>query len=153
MTRNEAVIDAPIEVVWAVLGDARRYDRFVVGARRIRRFDPDWPAEGSRLHHSIGVPHVLKDSTVVVAADPPRSLRLHAGLRPAGVAEIEFTLSPDGDDRCRVVVDEHPVAGPMAWLWNPAFAGGLWLRNEEMLRRLGRLAEQRARTMATAGPR
>jgi uncharacterized protein YndB with AHSA1/START domain len=43
MSRNQIPIAAPPEAVFEVLDDAEAYPRWVVGARRMRRVDPDWP--------------------------------------------------------------------------------------------------------------
>lgn len=54
------------EQVWAVLADGWAFPSWVVGASRMRAVEPDWPAVGSKLHHSIGTwPAVLDDETQV----------------------------------------------------------------------------------------
>jgi hypothetical protein len=49
----------------------------VVGASRIREVEPDWPAKGSRIHHSFGVwPLVIDDDTEVLRSEPEHELLL-----------------------------------------------------------------------------
>lgn len=141
---NRAVLGAPAEAVFAVLADAQCYDRFVVGTKRIRMSDTAWPAEGTELHHTIGAgPFVLRDSTRVVEVRPPERLVLRAGMRPVGVSVVVFDLRPvDGGTEVRV--EERPVEGPEAAVWNPLFDALLWLRNVLMLHRLDRLVQQRS---------
>lgn len=75
MARNRTVVDAPVEAVFAVLADPRTYDDFVVGTKRIRRFEPTWPELGSALQHTLGVgPFVLRDATSVEEVDGERRL-------------------------------------------------------------------------------
>lgn len=145
MARNEITVDAPAETVYAVLADPRRYADFVVGSRRVRRFDPRWPEPGTAIHHSLGFePLVLRDSTVSLEDDPPRRLVVEARMRPLAITPTAFDLAPDGAGT-RVVAEEHPTSGLLSWAWNPALDGVLRLRNAVMLRRLKRLAEDRER--------
>ena len=59
---------ATTEQVWSVLADGWSYAMWVVGASRIRAVDTNWPAPGSRIHHSVGVwPVVLSDHTESVS--------------------------------------------------------------------------------------
>ncbi len=148
MAREQVLVDAPAETVFAVLSDPRPYAFFVVGTKRIRRFDPGWPAHGAALHHTVGVgPFVLRDATRAVEVDPPRRLLLHAGLRPLGTTQITFTLVSVGE-RTEVVMEEWPIDGPVARMWNRALDRLLGLRNRELLRRLQRLAERREQRRA-----
>jgi uncharacterized protein YndB with AHSA1/START domain len=147
MARNETTIDLPVEAVWAVLADADTYDDFVVGTKRIRGHDANWPDPGSALHHTVGVgPLAIKDRSRVVECEPPRLLRLIAGVRPVGEAEVVFTLEPLGPASTRVVIEEHPVKGPMKTVWNPVLDKLTNGRNAELLRRLSNVVEERART-------
>lgn len=150
MSRNETVAAVPLEVMWAVLADPRQYGRFVVGTKRVRRFDPGWPEAGAAVHHSIGLgPLHLRDATHVVDVRPTTHLRLHAGLGPLGVSEIVLTLEAVSADRTRLVIEEHGVHGTLRTLWNPALDRLMWLRNVELVRRFRRIAEQRGATIRT----
>jgi uncharacterized protein YndB with AHSA1/START domain len=55
MPENEVGIDAACERVFAVLADGPRYHEWVMGAADVRAADEEWPAPGSRIHHSTGV--------------------------------------------------------------------------------------------------
>lgn len=153
MARNRKIVDAPVDVVFAVLSDPRTYGRFVVGSKRIRRFDPTWPEPGSVFHHTLGLgPLVLRDVTAVVDVEAPHRLVLRAQMRPFAVNAVVFSLRPR-DHRTEVEVEEQAVEGPAAALWNPLLDRLMWLRNHLMLRRLKKLAERRlARRSEAAAP-
>lgn len=145
MTENTVLIDASPDDVWAVLADGWLYPLWVVGACRIRDVDPSWPAEGSRIHHSVGIwPGLIDDHTAVLAVEPGTALRLRARAWPIGEAEVILTLTPAHDDQTEVTILEEPAAGPgrlvPAMIKNP----GLKWRNTETLRRLALLVEGRA---------
>lgn len=151
MATNRTVIPVPVETVFAVLSDPRTYDEFVVGTKRIRRFEPTWPEKGSEFHHTLGIgPFILRDVSRVEEVDEPLRLVLRAQMRPLAVNRVAFALRPTGDGRTEVEVDEHAIEGPAAVLWNPVLDGLMWVRNEEMLRRLTRVAERRLAQQAKA---
>src|SRR5690606_10127947 len=88
------------------------------------------------------------DRTVVVDDDLPYRLRVEAGLGPLGSAEVEFTLTPDGDGT-RVAMRGGGRSGLVPRIWSgPPDAGGR-ARNRGALGRLGELsrARHRARTV------
>ena len=144
VARNTAMVVAPPDAVFSVLSDPPRYASFVVGTKRIRRFEPLWPAVGSVLHHTLGVgPFLLPDLTRVVEVEEGQRLVLRAQMRPFAVNRVAFGLRPL-EGGTEVEVEEHAVEGPAAALWNPVFDRIMWLRNEEMLRWLKTLAERRA---------
>lgn len=143
MARNQAMVNAPMETVFAVLSDPRTYGDFVVGSKRVRRFDPKWPEPESVFHHTLGIgPFVLRDITQVVEVGDKQRLVLRAQMRPFSVNKVSFSLRPHADGT-EVEVEEFATEGPAAAVWNPVLDGLMWLRNEEMLRRLKRLAERR----------
>ncbi|MDQ4071056.1 MAG: SRPBCC family protein [Actinomycetota bacterium] len=143
MACNRTVIDAPARTVFAVLSDPRTYDEFVVGTKRIRRFEPPWPEVGSVFHHTLGVgPLILRDLTCVAEVEDGHRLVLRAQMRPFAVNKVSFGLRPDGE-RTEVEVEEYAIEGPVAAVWNPVLDGLMWLRNQEMLRRLKKVAERR----------
>ncbi len=149
MARNRTVVDARPETVFAVLADPRRYGYFVVGTKKIRRFDPRWPEPGSSFHHSLGVGlSVIRDATLVVEIDEPRMLVLLAKMRPLAENETIFRVSPQSKGTL-VEVEERAVAGPAAAkIIAPLFDGLLWLRNQELVRRLRKAVERRERYRA-----
>src|SRR3954453_16057462 len=114
-----AAIDSPLTVerdiaatrqqVWDVIADGWTYSQWVVGNSRMRAVDPDWPAPGSTIEHSIGVwPLVIDDQTVSENADPLKELVLRAKGRPLGAAQITLRLFDIGDG-CRIEMAEIPV--------------------------------------------
>lgn len=153
MARNRRMVRAPVGAVFAVLSDPRAYDSFVVGTKRIRRFDPRWPALDSAFHHTLGVgPLVLRDLTRVTEMSEPGRLVLRAQMRPFAVNRVAFSLRPQ-DGGTEIEVEEHAIEGPAAAVWNPVLDAVLWMRNQAMLRRLGKVAERRLARQSKAGRR
>ena len=143
MAENSTTIAATPEQVFEVLLDAWSYKDWVVGADDIRGVDTDWPAPGSRFHHTVGVgPAKADDTTVVVEVDPPRRLVLEASAGPAGVAHVEFLVTATADG-AEVTIEEHPIDGPAEAIPTPVTDAGLKLRNAETLRRLRKIVEAR----------
>ena len=141
MAHNEIHVDAPPEAVFAVLADPRSFARWVVGSRRIRSADPDWPAPGTTFDHAVGVgPLTISDSTSVRSADPPHRLELLVRARPFTQAVVTLTLRPEAGGT-RVEMDEHPADRRSRLLFNPLTEPLVRLRNKESLRRLKALAE------------
>ncbi len=130
------------ERVFAVLSDPRSYEYWVVGSKEIRHWDPDFPAQGTSFHHTFLIgPLPVRDSTTVLAVDPPRRLMLRARARPTGIAHVTLDMVPR-DGGTEVSISEVPVEGLAAKLHNPLQAKLIQLRNVESLRRLKRLAER-----------
>lgn len=145
----ERRIDAPLAAVASILTDPRTYDGVVVGSRRVRWFDARWPEEGTAFHHHIGFgPVAIRDRTVVVDDDLPHGLRVEAGLGPLGSAEVEFTLTPDGDGT-RVAMREDGRSGLISRIWSGPLDAVMRARNRVALGRLDELsrARHRARTV------
>jgi uncharacterized protein YndB with AHSA1/START domain len=143
VTEVQRRIEATPDAVFAVISDGWMFPTWVVGAVRIRAVEADFPAPGSRLHHSVGVwPLMIQDHTEVSACDPGKRLVLHARAWPAGEAVVDVELRPDGDGTI-VVMREDAVAGPSRFVPRRLRAAGLVVRNTETLRRLAWLAERR----------
>lgn len=144
MARNTRLLRCSPETVFAVLADGWLYPTWVVGASRMRDVSEDWPAVGSRVHHSFGLwPVLIDDRTYVEEWDPPRRAVLLARGWPVGEARVTIEVKPRGDG-CVVRLTENAVAGPGAWLdlvTDPL----LRVRNHETLHRLALLAEGGAR--------
>lgn len=143
------VLAAPPDRVFALLGDPRSLAYFVVGTKTIRRFDPDWPDPGAKVHHTVGIgPLALRDETEVREAEVDRQLVLDARIRPFGVFRVEFDLTPDPEGT-ELAVNEYPLSGLAAL---PALAEVVdrlvKIRNVEMIRRLQNLVERRERQWA-----
>lgn len=146
-TRNERTIDAAAADVWALLADGERYDEFVVGAKRIRHADGDWPSVGASLHHTIGAgPFVLRDSTTVKDVEPGRRLELLARMSIAGAELVRFVVEPLDARSTRLVIEEGPVRGLAAWTWNPLLAALQRKRNATLLERAAELIEGHVRS-------
>lgn len=138
-------MDCTPEDVFAVLQDGWSYAMWVVGAARIRDVDADWPAVGSRIHHSVGAwPLLLSDATEVEAVEAPRRLQLRVKAWPTGEGRVVLTCEGRGA-QTEVVMEERAVSGPAQLLPAPVQDLMLRPRNAEALRRLAFLAEHRAR--------
>ncbi|HEX9969588.1 MAG TPA: SRPBCC domain-containing protein [Acidimicrobiales bacterium] len=144
MATNETDIPARPDDVWAVLVDAYAFPDWVVGARRIRAVEPEWPAPGAAFHHEVGAwPFRLKDNTKVRELVAPTRLVLEARARPAGVAVVTLTLEDRGAEGTHLVMTEKPCAGPATLVPGPVMDALTRTRNAESLRRLRNLVEQR----------
>ena len=140
MARNQRLIPAPPERVFAVLSDPASYADWVVGSDIIRDADAGWPAVGTRFHHRVGWgPLKVNDHTEVIASDPPRRLELHAKARPLGTASVVLELEPQ--DGGTLVTMTEDAGDPFTAL---VFFGLTHLlvrgRNVESLRRLEALS-------------
>jgi uncharacterized protein YndB with AHSA1/START domain len=141
---NRRYIPASPEAIWNVLADPAGYEYWVVGSKAIRDAEPDFPAPGSKFHHTIGFgPLTLRDHTEVLAAEPPRRLRLRAKGRPLGTATVEMQLTP-GDGGTVVRMSETPDGPYSVLALNPAVHVVTKLRNAESLMRLEDLALRRS---------
>jgi hypothetical protein len=142
MARNEIAVGIAPDAMFALLLDPYAYPKWVVGTRQIREVDADWPRAGARFHHSVGAgPISTRDSTKILGSRPPCDLDLEVRFRPLGVACVSLRLSDAGGGRCRIVLDEEPVAGPMEGLRGGAWDAVVHARNALSLWRLRRLAE------------
>ncbi len=144
MARNHITLRSDAEAVFDVLDDPYAYPRWVVGTRRIRSVDPEWPAVGSKFDHAVGTAAgELHDSSKILARDRPHHLVLEVRFRPTGVAKVEITVEPVAGGS-RVTLEETPTDGFLAhlprWLTDPALA----LRNALSLRRFRHEVERRS---------
>jgi hypothetical protein len=131
------------QAVWNVLADGWTYSQWVVGNSRMRAVDADWPAVGSKIHHSIGLwPVVINDDTTVESCKPLEELVLLAKTRPLGAARITLRLS-DIPTGCRIEMAEVPASPPLRWLPDTVGLAAAWPRNRECTWRLAALAERR----------
>lgn len=143
MSITTRTVEATPDKVWEVLSDGWLYGLWVVGATRMRAVDDHWPQPGAKLHHSAGVwPLVIDDTTEVLVVSPGSMLRLRARGWPAGEAEVEISLTPQGADTL-VSLSEDAVSGPGRLVPSPVRQPMLHVRNVEALRRLAAIAEGR----------
>lgn len=143
MSKNRIHIEAPPDVVFDVFCDAASYGIWVVGSKRIRGVDPEWPAVGSKFHHTVGWgPFEDNDTTQVLEMDRPNRLVLEARIWPFGSATVVLELHPAGTGT-DVTMDEHPLSGPAKQLDNPVMEQAIKVRNLLGLRRLKAWTEQR----------
>jgi uncharacterized protein YndB with AHSA1/START domain len=134
----ETHVDAPPERCFEVLSDPRSYAYWVVGSREIRAADPDWPAPGSKFHHTVA--GGLEDHTVVEEVEPNRRLRLRARARPFGTAFVTVTMSSqNGGSLLRL--EEEPADTLTRLAFNPVLDRLLHARNVGSIERLKELAE------------
>jgi uncharacterized protein YndB with AHSA1/START domain len=151
MSRTTRHMDCSPEDVFDVLTDGWSYATWVVGAARIRDVDRDWPAVGSRIHHSVGAwPLLISDSTVVEELEAPQMVQLRARAWPTGEARVVIRCQPDATGTT-VTIEEEAVSGPAKLVPQQALDPALHARNTEALRRLGYLAESRARRADDSG--
>ena len=109
-TASVRLFDCTPDDVFAVLGDGWLYPVWVVGAARMRDVDPEWPAEGAHIHHSLGGwPILLDDDTQIVEWSPPHRMKLRAKAGPLGRGVVVIEVKPRGTG-CVVRLGEEPVA-------------------------------------------
>ena len=134
----------PREAIWDVLADADSYGYWVVGSKVIRDAEPEWPAPGSKFHHTIGFgPLKLSDHTVALETERPYRFVLRAKGRPVGTATVALEMTPkDGGTLVRITENPDGVYGPLALL--PPLQLFTKGRNAESLMRLEELALRRA---------
>ncbi|MCP3804716.1 SRPBCC family protein [Allokutzneria sp. A3M-2-11 16] len=144
MVKTEMRIAASAEDVFDVLADGWSYAGWVVGASHIREVDPGWPAEGTRIHHSVGPwPLHVQDVTRVLHVVHGRLIDLEARMWPVGSARVRLTLTPAGPDATDVLMEEEVTQGPGRVIPTPVQAMLLKPRNAEALRRLADIAKGR----------
>jgi uncharacterized protein YndB with AHSA1/START domain len=151
MTEISRLFDCTPQAVFDVLTDGWTYATWVVGAARIRKVDPEFPAVGSKIHHSVGSwPILISDTTEIEECEPPRVLQLKVAAWPAGEGRVRITCEPEGD-KTRVTMFETSISGPAKLIPAPLESLALRLRNKETLQRLAYLAESGVRS--EHGPR
>ncbi len=144
MAHNTRFMPVPPTAVWDVLADAGNYGYWVVGSKVIRDADPDWPAPGSKFHHTVGAgPIKLSDHTVALESERPHRLKLRAKGRPLGTASVTMTMTPKSGGTV-VRMTEHPDGIYSVMALNPLVHLATVARNSESLMRLEELALRKA---------
>jgi uncharacterized protein YndB with AHSA1/START domain len=141
---NTRFMPVPPAAVWDVLADAGNYGYWVVGSKVIRDADPEWPAPGSKFHHTIGAgPFKISDHTVSLEAERPHRLKMRAKGRPVGTASVTMTMSAK-DGGTVVRMEEQPDGVYSLLALNPLLHVLTLARNSESLMRLEELALRKA---------
>ena len=140
MATNERYMPVAPEAVWDALADPSGYGYWVVGSKEIRGADPDWPAPGSKFHHTVGFgPFEIDDHTESLVAERPRRLTLRAKSRPLGTARVTLTMT-ELDGGTLVRMKENPDGVTSLLAFNPLIQLLTVGRNAESLMRLEELA-------------
>jgi hypothetical protein len=140
MAVNDIVVEVSPEAVFAVLADPRCYAEWVVGAQHSGPVDQRWPQPGSRFRHASGIgPLVIRDTTSVIASQPPGHLLLLVHARPLVNATVEITVAPH--ERGSLVTMREDIRGGIGRIAPRRLA-------DAMLRRRNRTALERLRELA-----
>ncbi len=144
MTVNRIDAAASAHDVYTVLLDPYAYAKWVVGSKRVRTVDENWPAPGARFHHTVGVPGIdIKDSSQLISVEPDRRVVLEVRFRPVGIGVVTLDLEALGEGhRTRITMTEEPKSGPVRAWWSPALEIATHVRNALSLRRLVHLSER-----------
>ena len=139
MTVTEHRIAATAATVSAVLADPTTYPQWLVGAKRIRSVDHDWPSPGSSFEHEVGVgPVEVRDRTEACFWQAGRELDLRVRARPLLVADVRFDIEPAGAGTL-VRMTESPRG--VYRVFAPLIAPLVRWRNARSLHRLAELVE------------
>lgn len=141
MATVSTTVHRSAEEVMEALLDPTTYPWWLVGCKRIRAIDGEWPAPGARFHHRFGVagPLAVDDCSRVLAVSPRRLLQLEVRARPVGRGQATFTVEALAPDRCSVELHEVPIGvlTPARPLLDPFTV----LRNRRSLEQLRELVE------------
>lgn len=145
MSRNRIELPANPEQVFEVLIDPYSFPKWVLGAKRIRGVDPDWPRPGSCFHHASGAggDSTVKDKTELVTMNPPASLVLQAYLRPLGIVRIRMLLERGPKEGTTLfTIREAPAPGTKLTRVKKLLDPALYLRNKKSLQCLEKLIRE-----------
>ena len=144
MSTNTRFMPVPPQAVWDALADPHAYGYWVPGSKHVRDADPEWPAPGSRFHHTVGAGMFeVSDHTESIEADPPRRLKLRAKVRPFGTASVVLEMRPkDSGTEVRITENPDGVFRPLGLI--PPLQLFSLVRNAESLMRLEELAMRKA---------
>lgn len=142
MARVSTTTHVSAHDVFDLLCNGWRYAEWVVGTKRIRAVDADWPAVGSHFHHAVGFgPVTFRDQSEVCEIEPDKRLVLLVRVWPAGRGRVTLELEPVAGGT-RITLEEVPVDGPAKALESPVLEALTHVRNMESLRRLRRAVEE-----------
>ncbi|MFD3570979.1 SRPBCC family protein [Streptomyces sp. NPDC058671] len=141
MAARHQLIRKPPADVWSVLRDGDLYTRWVIGTDDSWNRDGRWPAVGSEIGYTVRLgPFAYEGRTVSRVFEPGQRLELESMGGRSGSVRIAIRVQPWGEDTL-VIVDEHPLTGPVARWHNTVFDAAIQLRHRAMLARLARLVE------------
>jgi uncharacterized protein YndB with AHSA1/START domain len=136
VARNSINVRADVDAVFDVLDNAYAYPRWVVGTRRIRGVDSNWPAVGSRFHHAVGsAAGELHDSSKVLLRERPKRIVLEVRFRPTGVACVDIQVQSSASGST-IIIEETPTSGPISVVPRLIIDPLITLRNAWSLQRL-----------------
>lgn len=145
-------IHASAADAFAVLIDPETYPLWLIGTKRIREVDDDWPRPGSTFHHVVGVgPFQLRDESVALDVEHGTMLRLKVKARPFVSAVATFRVIGN-DDRCVVTLEEEPALRLIGNLVRPVLDPVTHVRNHRSLRRLAAVIESRPADRQSRSP-
>lgn len=143
-SRNSVEIAADPSVVFDVVADPTTYPLWLVGSKAIDHVDAHWPDVGTKFHHRIGFgPLTVPGSSTVLEVEPPRRLRLGAGMGPFGEVDVDLSIHPC-EAGSRVEIAETPrrgLARVVRQMVRPAVHLALWGRNAVSLSALQEVVE------------
>jgi uncharacterized protein len=150
--RNEIVVRAPAERVWALLTDVERWPSWYRACRWVRLESTSTPASAGSAARPTSFrwkahPVVLRST--VVAAVRPSSFTFVADARGLH-AERTFTLRPAPDGLSTVVISDETQVGPVPWIARVWLAPRLRAANQAMFDDLARAAGSGVVTQATS---
>ncbi|MEW1614157.1 MULTISPECIES: SRPBCC family protein [unclassified Streptomyces] len=145
MAVRHRLIERPVEAVWAVLADPRRYGDWVVGTSESTPDEGTWPELGAGITYTVQLGWwSARGRTVVRRCEAPHVLELEAESGWLGTARIALKVRRWGRNTL-VIIDEHPLRGPAAKLHNTAIDAFVQLRHRTMLARLAEVVERTPR--------
>ena len=143
MATTTRLMSATPDEVFGVLSDPRSYAYWVLGSKAVRDAESNWPAKGSRFHHTVGFgPLRVRDHTSVEAVRSDRYLQLRTKARPMGTARVKLDLVPTSGGT-EVTMNERAADSATAFVFNPFTHLLVHRRNVRSLERLAELAEGR----------
>jgi hypothetical protein len=141
MAINTVEVDATPDEVYRVLLDPYAYPEWVVGARKVRAADLEWPEVGSSFHHSVLV--AGPDRSEMLHREENRRVVLKVFARPLAIAIVDIELAPTSKGT-RVQIKEAPAPETKLRLIRLMLDPLIWVRNAEAMRRFRRLVESRS---------
>ncbi|MGA5474121.1 SRPBCC family protein [Streptomyces arboris] len=142
MAVRHRLIERPVEDVWEVLADPKRYVEWVVGTADSTPDEGTWPQLDSSIAYTVRLGRwSAQGRTVVRRCEAPHVLELEAESGWLGTARIALKVRRWGRNTL-VIIDEHPLRGPAAKLHNTALDAFVQVRHRSMLPRLAEAVER-----------